>query len=525
MGESGSRSAYLSICLAYKNEASYLREWIEFHRVVGVERFFLYNHASTDDHREALAPYIEDGVVTLEDWPDVPAVQTEMYNRCLEQHRDESRWIAFIDADEFLFSPTGQSLPEMLADYEQWPGVVANWTLYGSSGHRSRPPGLVIESYLWRNDDPEQPRNRLYKCIVDPHRVSRCLDPHSFAFTEGTMVDERKRPITGQFTDRPLWSRLRINHYMTRSEEEAIFKYARGRGSDAVKMHGGIAPLEELHDRLHDTRDDAITRYVPAVTEALKEMATRAPFEPQPPALPPPDEKALYAERGQAALRAIEAALQSAELLLPAAAERSLDRILVFPSGRGQALRALTTAFPDADFTAGDLDREAVDFCAEAFGATPLYSHEDPDQIETDATFGLIWCDSLFAHLDGGRWLGFLQFLERRLDPWGLLLFTTRGRYELRGADPESRVAVTSPAWVCRLLEQRPGLRLVGYAERGCGRRDVVALARVGPRTQVIELLAARPGITEQELVEATGYDAATIRRWLHAGATRGYTS
>ena len=400
VGESGSRSAYLSICLAYKNEASYLREWIEFHRVVGVERFFLYNHASTDDHREALAPYIEDGVVTLEDWPDVPAVQTEMYNRCLEQHRDESRWIAFIDADEFLFSPTGRSLPEMLADYEQWPGVVANWTLYGSSGHRTRPPGLLIESYLWRNDDPEQPRNRLYKCIVDPRRVSRCLDPHSFAFTDGTMVDERKRPITGQFTDRPLWSRLRINHYMTRSEEEAIFKYARGRGSDAVKMRGGIAPLEELHDRLHDTRDDALTRYVPAVSEALKEMAARAPFDPEPPPLPPPDEKALYAERGQAALRAIEAAIQSAELLLPPAAERSLDRILVFPSGRGHALRALTTAFPDADFTAGDLDREAVDFCVEAFGAAPLYSHEDPDQIETDATFGLIWCDSLFTHLD-----------------------------------------------------------------------------------------------------------------------------
>ena len=28
-----------------------MREWIEFHRLMGVERFFLYDHDSVDDHR------------------------------------------------------------------------------------------------------------------------------------------------------------------------------------------------------------------------------------------------------------------------------------------------------------------------------------------------------------------------------------------------------------------------------------------------------------------------------------------
>src|SRR5687768_8239314 len=106
-----SSQAYLSVCTVYKDDAPYLREWIEFHRAVGVERFFLYSHASTDDHREALAPYIEDGVVTLQEWPGVASVrgvsnvQTDIFNHCLEQHRAESRWMAFIDVDEFLFSP------------------------------------------------------------------------------------------------------------------------------------------------------------------------------------------------------------------------------------------------------------------------------------------------------------------------------------------------------------------------------------------------------------------------------------
>ena len=33
----------LSICAIFKNEANYLKEWIEYHRMVGVEHFYLYN--------------------------------------------------------------------------------------------------------------------------------------------------------------------------------------------------------------------------------------------------------------------------------------------------------------------------------------------------------------------------------------------------------------------------------------------------------------------------------------------------
>jgi hypothetical protein len=33
--------SYLSICAMYRNEAPYLREWVAFHRLMGVERFYL----------------------------------------------------------------------------------------------------------------------------------------------------------------------------------------------------------------------------------------------------------------------------------------------------------------------------------------------------------------------------------------------------------------------------------------------------------------------------------------------------
>src|SRR3954471_10615607 len=89
---------YLTACAIYLNEAPYLEEWIEFHRLVGVEKFFLYNHMSDDGHREVLRPYIEEGTVVVRDWPDEPG-QVSAYHDCLDRHRHEARWIAFIDLD------------------------------------------------------------------------------------------------------------------------------------------------------------------------------------------------------------------------------------------------------------------------------------------------------------------------------------------------------------------------------------------------------------------------------------------
>jgi hypothetical protein len=40
--------AYLGAFAIFKDEASYLPEWFEFHRLVGVERFFLYDNGSSD---------------------------------------------------------------------------------------------------------------------------------------------------------------------------------------------------------------------------------------------------------------------------------------------------------------------------------------------------------------------------------------------------------------------------------------------------------------------------------------------
>ncbi len=64
---------YLGITTLMLDEARDLREWIEFHRLQGVERFYLYDNGSTDDTEEVVRPYVEEGIAELVPWPHAGA--------------------------------------------------------------------------------------------------------------------------------------------------------------------------------------------------------------------------------------------------------------------------------------------------------------------------------------------------------------------------------------------------------------------------------------------------------------------
>ena len=259
---------YLSVCAIYRDEAPYLREWIEFHRLVGVERFYLYDNGSTDGHREVLAPYVADGAVVIHDWPVRPG-QVPAYEHCLAEHGAESRWIAFIDLDEFLFSPARTPLPEILPDYERHPALAVSWVMFGTSGHRTKPPGLVLESYRLRKDYPEGAIEHV-KCIVDPARTVGCIGPHSFVYRDGFAATE-----THLLLDEPPYGfapvsvgRLRVNHYARKSEEEYERKLARGH-AHPVEVDHDPRTRERRERKLNAVPDDAIVVYAEAVREAI----------------------------------------------------------------------------------------------------------------------------------------------------------------------------------------------------------------------------------------------------------------
>lgn len=252
----------LAICAIFRNEAPYLREWIEFHRLMGVERFFLYQNRSDDDWQSVLQPYIGKGIVELTEWPHPPACQLQAYQHFIDAHKGEPWHVAFIDCDEFLFSPSHDLVTGAIAG--QSSALAVNWMCFGASGQEHASEGLVIERFTLRPADNFGP-NRHIKSIVRMDRVqSTARDPHWFQVTGGTW-SESGSEVIGPLTTRPSHNSLRINHYHTKSREEYLRRIALGRADYAIPR----SPAEFDGYQAADIEDTAILRFLPALKKQL----------------------------------------------------------------------------------------------------------------------------------------------------------------------------------------------------------------------------------------------------------------
>ncbi len=137
----------VSLCLIFKDEAPFLKEWIDYHKMIGVNHFYLYNNNSIDNYKEIVQPYIDNGIVTLIDWPYQQA-QHKAYKHCFENYRNDNNWISFLDADEFFCLKEGNDITEWLDKYRKFPSITVCWKMFGTGGLIEHDyDKLVIEQY------------------------------------------------------------------------------------------------------------------------------------------------------------------------------------------------------------------------------------------------------------------------------------------------------------------------------------------------------------------------------------------
>jgi glycosyltransferase involved in cell wall biosynthesis len=135
----------LSIVAIAKNEGSYILEWVSYHKAIGVDHIYIYDNGSTDSTVNVIRKFIDDGYVTLIEYPG-DKMQLKAYNNAIDTFANNSAYIAFIDCDEFLVADGDiKSKVECIFNTNHKVGsVTLNWAMFGSDGYESRPEGLVI---------------------------------------------------------------------------------------------------------------------------------------------------------------------------------------------------------------------------------------------------------------------------------------------------------------------------------------------------------------------------------------------
>ena len=226
-------STYISMACIAKNEGPYIKEWIEYHKIVGVERFYFYDNESTDQTKDVLKPYIEDGTVIYK-YVTGRLMQMKAYKDAVYHSRGDTVWLALIDLDEYLVPVEQDNLHDVLIDYEKYPGLVVKWVSFDCNGHEKKPTahgGLITANYTRVPLDYNCVYNRHFKSIVRPDFVIDIRGAHHSIYRGNRhAVNENCVEIqTGKEID-PAGSvnKIRINHYFSKSKEEYLQKMKRG---------------------------------------------------------------------------------------------------------------------------------------------------------------------------------------------------------------------------------------------------------------------------------------------------------
>jgi SAM-dependent methyltransferase len=132
-----------------------------------------------------------------------------------------------------------------------------------------------------------------------------------------------------------------------------------------------------------------------------------------------------YISVGLSASRCIYKALDST------GKECLVNTILDFPCGYGRVLRFLRVMFPDANISCAEIDKSALDFCHKTFFTNPIKSKTTFNDINLPEKFDLIWCGSLFTHINEEAASNLLRFFYNHLSDNGLCVFTTHGQMSI----------------------------------------------------------------------------------------------
>ena len=296
-----SEKYYLTLTSIVRNRARYMPEWIEFHLMQGVEHVYLYDNNSTDNLEGLLRPYIEANLLTIKQFPNQVLVlfdgteeiltQKLFLKDTIEKHACQTRWMAMLDSDEFLFPGSAEgekvNVPFILKNYENYASLVVPWLHFTSNGRiRTLKNELVIEAYTKRWKLPKH----TWKQIIQPKRVNRVYSVHNFGWISGfCAVNEETVPFANWpgmfngFLTRNVFKSenfypydvIRLHHYISRSAEDwerrkvtgMISGTDTGLGKRAMKEHWD--QFFEL-EAVESVSDTTILRYLERLKANLK---------------------------------------------------------------------------------------------------------------------------------------------------------------------------------------------------------------------------------------------------------------
>lgn len=276
----------ISIISQFRDEAKYLKEWIEFHLLVGVDNFYLTNHLSVDNYLEVLQPYIDKGIVKITDLLiDVNVGENSFKNeQGLVNHsipiinkqikESDSNWVIYLNVDEFLYPTEEDNIKDVIKKFDPKVGQIGvNWRLMGNSNYKLNDGELITEKLtkckFKDNKGPEFDHQRHTKSLIKKESFIHLPSVHYGIIKQNYLhVDTLGNPNNIESdkyrTKIQVLDNLVINHYQFRDLEYTETKI------NMYKVWGRKYDDEEAYKNLYNDEDNfEIYRFLPKLKENM----------------------------------------------------------------------------------------------------------------------------------------------------------------------------------------------------------------------------------------------------------------
>lgn len=222
---------FLCIVAIFKNEESYINEWIDHHRNQGVDHFYLYCNDPNFNKYNIIG-----NDITIIDWTnkinmeDGNSIQKQAYYDCVKKYSNDTKYLMLLDIDEFLF-PENKNIKsiDIIKNYPKNDKIISIRVPrydYGSNGHKIKPNGNIVDNYKKREKICSS-----FKTIINTKYINkniRFYKVHDFQYSnyDGKIYNKNFNYDLGYpsgcYKNFINESGLMIKHYFTKSFEEYI---------------------------------------------------------------------------------------------------------------------------------------------------------------------------------------------------------------------------------------------------------------------------------------------------------------
>lgn len=227
-----------------------IAEWVAHHLLLGFSKIVIFDHLSITPISSLINNDFNGRLCVLKVNGE-GNIKVNLMNDALKMaYKGNYSWMIYLDTDEFINLNGYTNIIDFLNIFKEADSVGLNWLMFGTSGHKNQPKGLITENFL-RSD---LRLNQHVKSFVRPSVAVNAINPHYYIMKNPSRCysGNGTRMEQGPFNNQPLPfinTRGYIAHYYTQSENE--HKRRKSRLSDDGSVNKAAA-LPEVHKMYND---------------------------------------------------------------------------------------------------------------------------------------------------------------------------------------------------------------------------------------------------------------------------------